>query len=73
MTQYLDYSAHTFSSCFLPLSLGAEGVLCAFRGQEGLTTVFSQLKGAEQDALGAVIINTCEHCQNNGFLENGYR
>ena len=24
----------------------------AFRGQEGLTTVFSQSKGAEQDALG---------------------
>ena len=54
-------------------SLGARSVLYAFRGQEGLTTVFSQLKGAEQDALGGVIVNTSEHCQINGFLENGCR
>ena len=52
---------------------GARSVLYAFQGQEGLTTVFSQLKGAEQDALGGVHINTSKHCQINGFLENGCR
>ena len=39
----------------LAFSRGARSVLYAFHCQEGLTTVFSQFKGAEQDALGAVI------------------
>ncbi len=43
-----DFSLHkiTFGS-----SLGAQRVLCAIGTEEGLTTVFGQLKGAEQEKV----------------------
>ena len=45
-------------------SRGAQRVLCAFRGDQGLATVFGQLKGAEQDVLCAIIKNTRKKLEN---------
>ena len=39
------------------------GVLCAFGGPEGLTTVFGQFKGVEQDKIGGKSRNRGEHAE----------
>ena len=49
---------------FFMFSQGAQRVLCAFRGDQGLATVFGQLKGAEQDVLCAIINFTRKKFEN---------
>ena len=40
----------------MTVSLGATGVLYAFRGPLSFSTVFGQFKGAETNLLGVIII-----------------
>ena len=46
-----------------PLVEEPREVLCAFGGPEGLTTVFGQFEGVEQDKIGGKSRNRGEHAE----------
>ena len=46
---------------------GPRGFLYALPRQEGLTVVFGQFDGAEQDVWGAVLIKCCKIIENRNL------